>query len=114
MSKIKATLMGALFVAIAGSPAYAISNFTFDPNGGGISNLSNGFTSDNITIKDYAIITIPANPTGIGSISETGALAFTSFDNPTGNLSGFIPGTHTGGGAASQDYQLYIKFTSTS
>src|SRR5215467_13784987 len=107
-TKIKraSALVGVLGAALlASSSANAITTFTWSPSGGGLSTLSNGFSSDNITIKDYAVINLPTNPSVIGSISESGALAFTSFDNPTGSLAGFIPGTHTGGGPGSGDYQ---------
>jgi len=115
MLKFKAALMGAVFVAVAASPAYAITNFTWNPSGAGIS-TAGPFTADNITIKDYAILNIPANPTVPGSITENGTLAFTSFGGLIGTTPGFVNGTGNPANAiaGATPYQLYITFNSTS
>lgn len=118
MSKFKAGLMGALFAAVVGSPAYAITNFTWSPAGGGISTNTTGnsqFSADKITIADYAVIHIPVDPTVPGSITESGILAATSFVNLGGTNAGFVPGTGTGIGIpGATPYQLFITFSSTS
>ena len=123
MSKFRAGLLGAVTLGLgmlaAGSPAYAITNFTWNPAyPGGISTNTSGnaqFSADKVTIADYARINIPAIPTVPGSISETGTLVATSFVNLTGTNAGFVPGTGTGIGIpGATPYQLYITFTSTS
>jgi len=115
MSKFKAGLMGALFMVMAGTPAYATTNFTWNPSGVGLS-TAGPFTANNITIADYAILNIPAIPTVPGSITENGTLAFTSYTGLSGTLNGFVPGTGNPADAiaGATPYQLYISFTSTS
>jgi hypothetical protein len=103
---------------LASSSTYAITNFTWNPAGGGISTNGSGnsqFSADKESIADYAVINIPANPLVPGSIHESGVLSATSFVNLTGTNAGFVPGTGTGIGIpGATSYQLYITFTSTS
>jgi len=123
MSKFRAGLLGAVTLGLgmlaAGSPAYAITNFTWNPAyPGGISTNTSGnaqFSADKVTIADYAIINIPANPSIVGSISESGTLAAASFVGLGGTNAGFVGGTGSGSGVTgATPYQLYITFTSTS
>lgn len=118
-------LVGTVGAALlATSPANAgLVNFTWNPAyPGGISTNTTGnaqFSADKITIADYAIINIPANPTLPGSITESGTLAATSFVNLTGvgpfPNAGFVNGTGSGSGlAGATPYQLYITFNATS
>jgi len=121
MSKLRAGILGATTLSVglfAATSAMAITNFTWNPAGGGISTNGSGtsqFSADKVTIADYAVINIPGNPMLPGSISESGTLAAASFVNLGGTNAGFVGGTGTGLGVpGATPYQLYITFTSTS
>lgn len=123
-SVIVATAATTLFIGLGVGPAFADAiTFTWDPVGGGISalippNPSAAFSANNMTVTDYASISIPANPTIAGSVAETGYLGITQF-NFVG-APGFAPGfTATnqnplGASGGATPYQLYYQFTSTS
>ena len=111
---------GAIFLGVGVNSASAAPvTFTWDPFGGGISSPGSIFTANNITVADYAVISIPVNPTIPGSIVETGFLATTAFglQPPSVSMPGYVNGTGGGAPAAqpgATPYQLFLSFTSTS
>jgi hypothetical protein len=110
---LAAAAIGSVLVGMSAGAAFADPlDFTWNPAGPGVGLSSAGsmFTADNITISDYAVIDVPANPTPIGSVTESGFLRFTAFALNGSSISD-PPGFN--GAAGATTYQLYISFTAT-
>jgi hypothetical protein len=109
-SAFTAATVGAFVVGMSATAALADPlDFTWNPSGAGLSTAGQ-FTADNITVSDYAVIDVPANPTAAGAVKESGFLRFTAFALNGSSIAD--PAGFNGQGGATP-YQLYISFTAT-
>ncbi len=99
-----ASVVIGLTIATLATASAGTVTFTWNPSATGNSSVG-PFTADNFDLGDFATIKLPSNPSGLGSVSESGFLLPTSFlDNTATVSSANVKGT----------WGIYEAFTATS
>ncbi len=104
-ASIATAALGLALSVAAPAPASATTlTFTWDPSATGDSTVG-PFMADHFSLSDFATIRVPANPTGTGSVNETGFLFPTTF---------FLGGDTTANANVKGTWGIYETFTATS